>query len=224
MIAPALRSAVTEGASSNGIEEFNAADPAVVGIPAKSKLSFSRIGMQNKEPVTLSQLRAWSCWSASSSAPGFREIIALIAGLCISILARKDETTSRHVFCLVNKAVWIDDMVASRASNWLVCATTKVSNVTTRLANNLMLVIDNIEVKMLAHLVHKSRHRSKADTNSASMSDGKQFSTLNETNLGTSPLGSLLWEGISSTLSRELLLLKAFEPGGQIRTTKSYNF
>ena len=80
MIAPAAFSRRTMNASRLGTECSSTIEAAVVGMPATSMLSLSRTGRPSSAPRGWPEARAASDARASSSACGFKERTALIAG------------------------------------------------------------------------------------------------------------------------------------------------
>ncbi|QBZ66036.1 hypothetical protein PoMZ_13004 [Pyricularia oryzae] len=115
--APALRRAATVGESTRGRLRARARQPAAVLMPAASKLSLSRTGMQNSgRPVTLPAANWASRASAALRQAGSRAVIALMIGLKACIREMCADMMVRHVVWPENRASWREDIDADRTS------------------------------------------------------------------------------------------------------------
>jgi len=135
IIAPAWRSLEIIKASWVGVQLTIAFEPAVVGIPATSILSFTNIGTQNNGNALYNQLCSqkrkeelcerdtfWDFVRASSS---FAQRVALgwMRTMEFNLLSyfwmreMYSSTTWRQVFCPRNRALWRDVIVASSKIN-----------------------------------------------------------------------------------------------------------
>ncbi len=85
--APDARSFATTGESLAGIECSSATLPAVVGMPAASRLSLTSTGMPCSGPRTVPAARSASALAASSSAFGLIARTALIDGPSVFVSA-----------------------------------------------------------------------------------------------------------------------------------------
>ena len=86
-IAPAARSLATTGESLSGTLFSSATEPAVVGMPAASRLSLTITGMPCSGPRTWPAARSASSAAASSSAFGLSVRTALIDGPSVLVSA-----------------------------------------------------------------------------------------------------------------------------------------
>ena len=116
MIAPASRIFLTWNASRFDIQPESDSDPAVVGRPIVSKLSFTATGMHCNGFVIPARAISASIARASSSAFEFTVMMALIAGPFLSYASMRSRyfcTSCGHVIRRDANARWMSAIVAS---------------------------------------------------------------------------------------------------------------